>query len=344
MDDPGIEPLIRALRHGNHGRRLEAATALGRIRHPRVVEALIAALRDGSSEVRLCAIEALGESGDVAATRPLGRVLQSTGSPSAAIAIACIGGPKAVETLTLALRRGAPTLWQRPAVLDALASLGGPGIAAMIGLLALPLFRGSVAQALGRARDAAAVGPLCALLPEADPNIRAAVVIALGQIGDPRAAETILPLLDDPQPMIRRQAAKGLAAFGWHGGTPRQRVLQVLLLDSYADVAATGDAALAPLCELLADRDGRLRARAAECLGLLGRREALPVLRARLGMLREREAAVRARVREAIARIEGQATATHGRPRTDAAPAVGTDGRPRIQIDVPVPGRRPRAE
>ena len=75
--------------------RLQAAVAIGRVKHPRATEALVAALGDPSEEIRALACQGLGNQEDSGTARALTPLLEDS-SPDvrlqAAIALAKLSG------------------------------------------------------------------------------------------------------------------------------------------------------------------------------------------------------------------------------------------------------------
>jgi hypothetical protein len=114
-----------------------------------------------------------------------------------------------------------------------------------------------------------------------------------------------------------------------------------LAVDGLVEV---GGSAVQPLCRALTDSSECRRSRAAEALGRLRRREALPVLRERLRTIGgERAAQVRPRIWAAIMRIENASASIGGRPRAGEADVMVPTGRPRpaaeaLEAVVPVWG------
>jgi HEAT repeat protein len=105
------------------------------------------------------------------------------------------------------------------------------------------------------------------------------------------------------------------------------------------DLVRIGEPAVESLCRALTDAREGGRGRAAEVLGRLGRREALPALRERLRtMVGERAAQVRPRIWAAIMWIENAEEWTNRRPRIGDADTLMTAGRPRRAEDIDMPG------
>jgi HEAT repeat protein len=189
--------------------------------------------------------------------------------------------------------------------------------------------------------DVRALNPLCHLLRHADPHVRLSAVAALVQLGDTGAVSALVRLLEDRDDYVRAEAAHALERLHWQPHTPRECALLLLIRGAHA---GGREELLPPLCDLLRSPSRAIRCDAAHALGELGRREALPALRAQLRPLAgEMDGEVRAALSAAIARIEGATGATRSLPRSLAADPLATECRPRTEASDPPAGRRPRA-
>jgi HEAT repeat protein len=235
---------LRKLRSPESAVRRQAVFALGRGRDPRAVEPLLAVLRTDVA-LRSSAAEALGKSGDA----------------------------RAIEPLVALLEAPSTTLGERHAIATALAALQWqPQKDEQRALLAVALENWQGAAALGRS----AVGPLLAVLFEADRGrLGDEVLAALRSIGDP-AVDGLLVGLQDPKATIVERSAAAL------GKLASARAVEPLLslldrrLDQSVRVAAEnamrqlGDAAIAPLVARLESENPGSRKDAARLLARSG--------------------------------------------------------------------------
>ena len=218
-----------------------------------------------------------------------------------------------------------------------------------------------------------AVEPLCQLLPVCKPTVRQLVVKGLGQIGDAQAKEPLLALLAGnrelglnaqiiealarfpTEPMIptfvaaldrhpceaRLAAARALSILGWRPAGVEEHVLYGLACEDAEYVAARGEETIGPLCTLLVSGDRQQRAGAAECLGLIGRSEALPALRTRVRFTEGDREVARA-ILAAITAIEHATRHTAHLPRVSGAETPAVNHRPRASDEAPQAAGRPR--
>ena len=125
-------------------------------------------------------------------------------------------------------------------------------------------------EALGKIAHPSAVGPLISALEETDPYMQARAALALGNIRDPRAVQPLIQVLQ----FSERERREGANAFG-------PSVHDDDLLDHFI-----GDKAMVVRMYRAApdasDRTAKARAAAAEALGRIGHREAVPSLQASL--------------------------------------------------------------
>ena len=231
--------------------RLAAASALGQLRDPRAVAPLVAILENrpqniNYADTHLCdaVAAALGQIGDPRALEPLavfvskGWVLEQEYGIKA---IGAIGGQRAIEILVDNLR-GRGDRKEAAEALDRLAWTPGNDEAAAAYWAA----KGDCNKCVSF--GPAALEPLILAAGSGDQRIREAAIAALGVIGDPRAIGTLIKALKKPERYESRQvpiaAAKALAL--------------------------TGAPAVAPLLEVLKDRDADLRRGVASTLGAIG--------------------------------------------------------------------------
>jgi HEAT repeat protein len=159
-----------------------AASALGKLRDPRVVEPLIAFMRQSRDPWRRSvAAKALGDLNDSAAVKPL------------------------VDSLSDASK------YMRKDAAEALQALGwkpSTGEEKAVYAIARDDFKACVRE------GAAAVEPLCAVLQDSDDDVRTAAVHGLGTIGHlggRRVVAELIKRLQDNSPEVRKEAARALA-------------------------------------------------------------------------------------------------------------------------------------
>jgi HEAT repeat protein len=123
-------------------------------------------------------------------------------------------------------------------------------------------------------------------------------------------------------------------AWGYRNPDVRRLAKEILVrIDTHA---------VGPLYRVLTNGDIDGRRMAAEVLGNIGRREALPALKARLGFGKERSGRVRDGIRAAIEKIEEATKHLKGKPRAGEVEALTPTGRPRAAGDAPTAEGRPR--
>lgn len=270
--------------------RAAAVDQLAAIGDPRAVVPLVGAFDDASVDVRIAAVRAVGRLGDLAAVPALIRSLADSNDRVAVEAVGAIGNLRAVEAAPLLieeLERGRAHAY-RVKVAYALGQLGAAGhdeaLRVLVRLLADRRMRTAAVEAL-RAAGRAAVPALIAHLdgelegdpasavellrdaadPAATPALvaelgrarvpRELVLQAIGAAGDGRALIPVLALLEDPDPAVRLSA---------------MRALRPLLDPRAADV----------LIGALSDADLEVRVLAADYLGAIRARAAVPALTA----------------------------------------------------------------
>ncbi|RMH41630.1 MAG: HEAT repeat domain-containing protein [Deltaproteobacteria bacterium] len=284
-----VVPLLGRLEDDKADVRRAAVDQLASLGDRRAVIPLVGAFADASADVRVAAVRAVGRLGDRAAVPALVRLFRDPNPRVRAEAVDALGNLEAVDAadiLISELRRGALKRDFRERVAFALGKLGRAGdaraVTVLVETLADPRLRAAATEALrvaGRAAVPALVRHLdgelagdpasaVALLRDAaDPAAtdalvrelgrgrvsRGLVLDALGAAGDRRALVPVLTLLDDADPAVRRQA---------------MRALRPLLDAPAADV----------LIGAMDDDDPEVRSLAAEYLGILASRAAVPRL------------------------------------------------------------------
>ncbi|MBM3457007.1 MAG: hypothetical protein FJX77_00510 [Armatimonadetes bacterium] len=182
-----------------------------------------------------------------------------------------------------------------------------------------------------------AAAALLPALQDTDPDVRWQAVVSLGRSRDLSVISSLGERITDPVAHVRRAAAQALGAL-----RTAEAVLPLLigLADpdsAVADAAATalasiGAPAVEPLCQALDSTSPAIRLRAARTLGLVGNRDALPALQARLpvlGLGGERHGGVVVTIRTAIRCIEESTHQIGGLPRTPRASEPDLRARPR---------------
>lgn len=279
-----LDDLTTILRSGDESARILAAEDIGRLAPPgaAAVPALIDALDDPSCAVAAAASGALRVLAPAAAVQPLRERLDS------------------------------PDCRRREAAAQALSAYRTAGIAEdLITALADPdrRVRAAAASSLGRLGDQRAVEPLSRSLGDPSKHVRQHAAASLGQLRDARAREALSVALDDPSKHVRETAAEALSrlpdadptpedpglctpawlagfavrAPGWSTEEALRRLDHrdpKLRVEAVAALAAGGDdGAVEPLIRSL-EQDGtaQVRAAAADALGRLGDRRAVPAL------------------------------------------------------------------
>jgi len=301
-----VPALIALLSDPHPNLRMHAALALGELRDEEAVPALVATLEDEDANVRFHAIEALGRLAASAAVEPLTRIAASGDfflSFPAIDALARTDDPRVAPNLVKLLQNDL----LRPAVVDTLAALGDEEcVAPLVDILnggsaeAAP-----VAAALDRMRDryerTFAAGDQIVEMTRAaitrdgfrhlgeaigrrDTPLAPLVVVYAWMGGD---AATVLATLVG-EPAVRTEAAAGIMAIGRASVSPLMSILagseRAGRLAAAELLGRLGDRRAVPaLCDLLREADAELVARAAAALATLGDPEALDSLLALFG-------------------------------------------------------------
>jgi HEAT repeat protein len=180
-----VKALLALLAADSCEARLEAAGALGALRHPDAVPGLVEAMGDEEVAVRWAAAKALAHIGQVAIPA-LAATLQGQGgrlSPYALWSLGEIGSPEAVDALSDAVRS---PLWE---------------------------VRWSAATSLGDVGGGQASRALVEALSDRDNRVRKAAVEALQKIGEP-AVEPLGEVLYHPDRDVCEAARAALVAIG----------------------------------------------------------------------------------------------------------------------------------
>jgi HEAT repeat protein len=228
------------------------------------------------------------------------------GDDAAAKALANMG-VQVLDPLILKLETSERSF--RDGIVWILAEIGPAGIPRLLASLehGSPTVKTAVAEILGSIAEPAATEALIAALKDIDADVRNGAAWALVRIGLPAAAR-LIPLLEDRSELARESAFWCLSGLGDAavgpmmdalrdaGGMLRKNIMRVLI-----DIK---EPSVQPLIMLLGHEDAEMRMLAAEALGAIGDKRAVPALTARLGN-DERE--VRIRCVEALAAFGEQA-------------------------------------
>jgi HEAT repeat protein len=265
-----VPALIDLLSDPHPNLRMHAALALGELRDDAAVPALVGALEDDDANVRFHAIEALGRLGASAAVEPLTRIAASGDfflSFPAIEALARTDDPRVAPNLVGLLRNDL----LRPAVVDTLAALGDEeSVAPLVAIInGSSVEAAAVAAALERMRD------------------RYERTFAAGEqiVEMTRGALTSDGLRHLAEAIGRRDTplAPLVVVYGWMGANAAD-VLATLVgeptvqTEAAAAIMAIGRAAVSPLMNSLLSGERAARLAAAELLGRLGDRRAVPAL------------------------------------------------------------------
>jgi cyclophilin family peptidyl-prolyl cis-trans isomerase/HEAT repeat protein len=216
-------------------------------------EALQAGAFSPDTLVRRVAAMAVGRIGDLRGTALLVPMLNdrdSTVQTTAAFALGLLRDTAATASLIAKLSTVPPAkLETAQAIVTALAKIGGPAAAELIGrvlngtagitVTESPdvLVRQAAVEAW-RLGAAAPTRQLIALAQTEDDELRWRVIFSLGQLRAPEAGSTMLAALQDKHPMVRGYAARALtAAYVARAGLDQASVLQLLVQATRDDQA-----------------------------------------------------------------------------------------------------------
>jgi HEAT repeat protein len=180
-----------------------------------------------------------------------------------------------------------------------------------------------------------AIQPLIDLLQEANPATRHQAAHVLGKINDVRATDALIEALQDTNPEVVAKAAFTLGQFGDVKAIPaliaqlghENRDVQETLIDV---LERFGVAAVQPLIASLQSENPQVRELAADILGLLRSRDAIPAL---IELLKDEHWQVRFAALTAFGHI--------GSPKTkEAIQSMNNDPEPRVRALVPKMLRR----
>lgn len=304
------EPLLKALASPQPATRRGAAMALGDLKAKKAVQPLVAALKDEDIQVVQAAAQALGRVRDRKASDPLLSLLHSDQVPVRIAAVEALGSiqdPEALDPLialltdeTLEEHAGRSVARYGPAAIN-------PLIARVRG--EDEIVRERAVKILAQIRPPG-VGPLVTCLQDPDSHVRLAATRALGLIdfdwmafkeedwGKTIAAalEGLLPVITDKDQDVRKAAFLSLGTRG--GILSRGRPF-------YHNHPLAGKV-LDTLTGALSDEDSRVKAWASEALGLFGTDECVAPLRE---VLQDRDELARKAAADALKRITEQKAA-----------------------------------
>jgi HEAT repeat protein len=252
-DTRAVVPLLERLEDTTKEVRIAAIRAIGRIGDARAAPALLRILRDPEESVRMVAAEALGNL-HARAAAPLLIPMLARGSDDlrakVAYALGQIGDERGVRELVRATQNEIV----RGATREALAGVGAPAVDPLLQCLGgtLECDPSVAVEVLRTIADARATPAL--LVELARGRVRREVVIgALAALKDKRALVPLLALLDSAD-----------------------APLKVQILDAIRPIV--DGRAVGAIARQLDDRSDEVRSRAAQALGPLGARAAVPRL------------------------------------------------------------------
>jgi HEAT repeat protein len=315
-----VEPLVQLMSDGEANLRMHAALALGELHAQEAAPVLVGALEDPDENVRFHAIEALGRLGAAESIDPLSKIAASDNFFLAFAAIDALSKTDDARVAPLMVSLLEQELL-RPAAIETLAAIGDEDcVPALARALNAPESdTAAIASALVRihsryddgldagsfiieaaARSIAADGHAAlAATAAADGPHRADVVTVLGWVGE-AAVDSLVALVG--QPSLHNAIVESVTAIGDAAVVPLMQRLEASTPDARAAAAELlgrlGDRrALPPLVRALDDADAEVVAAAAGALGALGTPNVVDPL---FGLFAHRSAAVR---RAAIAAV-----------------------------------------
>jgi len=316
--DESVEILVGMLEDYSSEVRCAAAAALrDGVKRPTAIESLVRALGDPEPEVRLTAAKTLGELGETEWEKAV------KGETADFERLGSCGGFRSIIPLLRVMSRSRRDEAEMQAAAKGLAVLGKNALAPIAAALEDRFLsvRRTAVEMLGNLGDAKAVEPLLRTLTDSDEDVRLAAAKALvvlhqategreAELSTARITEVLLLLMGDTSSSVRAVAIRAL------GDLRCGRAIQPLmeaLEDRFEDrftvfavaeaLAKLGNQVFDPLLKILREAGGgqsRRRASAAEALGYLGDKRAVPPL---IEMLRDADADIRARAAGALGRL-----------------------------------------
>ena len=247
-DERAVEPLSQLLHDQDRALRVAAAQALGAVGHPSAVGPLLATLLDEKYwDVRYEVVEALRN----------------------------IGDPAAVNELVVIMDRDDQDVSLQQFAAWALKQFGWEHLTpAQQAVVRIRRDEWAEIPRLGLA----AVTPLVAAVRKGTPRVRREAAETLVKISDPQALASLVGLLKEPDPEVRRNAAVVLEKNAWARLNDAQLAVVAVTLEKWPAVVSAGEAAIAPLAEVLQKGERNVRLRALEALGTIGGQRAARLL------------------------------------------------------------------
>jgi HEAT repeat protein len=176
-----------------------------------------------------------------------------------------------------------------------------------------PVRRARAAEVLGNLGERVALGALCELLADPNPDTRVVAARALGRIADPAAALPLLRSVAGRRPVPPQLAAHAVLRLGLAAQAEVEHALdhpdEIVRATAVEVLGLIGAVGSTPRVEaaLRSDLSGEVQRRAARTLGRLGARSALAPLLEAVGP--DRPAALRAVAAEALGDLGAAAAA-----------------------------------
>jgi len=291
IDDRTISVLIACLEDTDAQLAEIAKAQLCAIKSDSLVNTLMTLVESGHQKSQLIAAEILGQIGDARAVDVLISALAPRSESrmvanAAALALARIGEPRALQPLVAALEEGvADAAW-------GVGRLAGPNATEFfIALLAvkpksvLTDVRPTVVDVLGALGDPRAVVPLLSTLHRAEWSYANHVEQALVKIGLP-STKDLVAALESSEEEERRVAAQVLTKLDWKPENSTERILRMVALRKYDDVAKEGELGIPFLVKALTKYGDANASYAMGSMGVSAVPALLELLQADVGMRR----------------------------------------------------------
>lgn len=175
-----------------------------------------------------------------------------------------------IEALSLADDR------RRWCVAEALAAIGRDAIPPLIDALRDVTAQAGVAATLVRI-GGPAVPALIEVLSDATRDVRFGALYVLREIGD-AALPFLVEALDHPDGVIRMHVARVLGDLGWNPPDDTSAIRYLIASEAWLDVAEYGEAAIAPLINLLRSPEREVWWNASRTLGEIGEAAVDPLI------------------------------------------------------------------
>lgn len=255
--------------------RVAAAKELGEVGDERAIPLLSAALLDESTSVRNTAADALIRYGE----KGMGGLLEALAAKEQ--------GPR--ETAAGALAK----LRSLKADADLIKRLDAAAIPALIKAMDSNAVatRVAVSGSLGSFPSPETIVALTQAMEDSEPGVRQSAILALGRLKDPRAAEELLKVLqkamngpvEDHKRPVKVAKDKDSKDKGKGPTSVKTEDRRTIMISACKEgLENLGSMAVEPLCKALASDDAMLAAVAAEMLGTIRDKKALPAIVERL--------------------------------------------------------------